>query len=494
MTTTSNDVRTPFTRVFLIEDRAGPENVPIYQGESRAMPPSWAFGALTPIRRPSRNQYGQFEIYDVTRAEQGLPTMTVDARYSYALSEYLRLAKRGCANDVQVHMGSCKNPSDFSGGWEKIAVLEAGYISNWSLDGFGAMTRGDDKPINETVPFEGLDFYEIVPITFAEVAASDVVREIVDIIIADSPACGACGIASDGCQVFVAVQKGAGASPGLPNQVIASRDGGATIIESDITTLATNLDPSALALIGTVIAVVSNADQALHYAPLADIIAGTATWTRVPDGIIAAGAPNDIFSPNGTEAFVVGDAGYIYHSNDVTAGATLQYSTGTAFKAVHGLDNLRLVAVGVANHIAATSNGGATWTELTGPAVGVDLTSVFMRSKLEWFVGAANGKAYYTRDGGASWKEKAGLNSPSSVTDIFFPTPTVGFMATIKAGAGKILRSINGGHSWYTLPEGLGSIPTNQKINAIAACGENVNILYAGGLGASTDGIIVKGE
>ena len=50
------------------------------------------------------------------------------------------------------------------------------------------------------------------------------------------------------------------------------------------------------------------------------------------------------------------------------------------------------------------------------------------------------------------------------------------------------------GSPWYVMPEeGGGTLADNDRINAIAACGENVNIMYAGGLGANaTDGFLVK--
>jgi photosystem II stability/assembly factor-like uncharacterized protein len=60
--------------------------------------------------------------------------------------------------------------------------------------------------------------------------------------------------------------------------------------------------------------------------------------------------------------------------------------------------------------------------------------------------------------------------------------------------AGRVLRTVDGGQSWYVLPEGAGTIPANDTINAIAACGEDVNVVYTGGLADNaTDGILVKG-
>jgi len=66
---------------------------------------------------------------------------------------------------------------------------------------------------------------------------------------------------------------------------------------------------------------------------------------------------------------------------------------------------------------------------------------------------------------------------------------------TVAGPSGKILRTIDGGHSWYVLPEsGAGSIPANEAINVVAPCKENVNLVFGGGLEATTVGIIVKAE
>ena len=66
-------------------------------------------------------------------------------------------------------------------------------------------------------------------------------------------------------------------------------------------------------------------------------------------------------------------------------------------------------------------------------------------------------------------------------------------MSHTLSGAGRVLRTIDGGNSWYVLPEGTGSIPTNSRINALDACGEDVNIAYAAGEAvAAGDGIILR--
>lgn len=488
------------SRLWIIENRAGPANVPAYAGLGRAGQPAWSQGDVTVIRNPSPTQYGQFVVAGKVIGEQGNPELPVMVRYTDTISTLLKMVRKGCDADLQVHMGSCQQPTDFERGWDKILVLEGGRPTSWGLDGdLGALDTGDRAVVNEEVPFTGLDMYEIVPMTFAELGAATVVQEINDISICDAVSCGACGLSSDGCQVFFALQDATPGSPGLPPRIVGSRDGGSTLVIRSITSHAVNVDATALACAGTRIVVVSpGSGEGIHYADITAFLNSTETWTKVQTGLtLPTGAPRDLFVLNSANIWIVGAGGYIYKSTDITAGVVAQ-SAGSAttqpLNAIHGADALNLVAVGDSNAVVRTTNGGVTWAAVTGPAVGVVLNTVWVRSKDEWFVGAANGNLYYTRDGGTTWTLKAFSGSGAgAVNDIVFSTPTVGYMAHNTAAlVGRILRTINGGQSWYVMPEGTGNIPTNQRINALSPCADP-NIVYGGGLGATTDGIIVKG-
>lgn len=494
-------VRSPFSRVFSIEDRAGPANVPVYEGQARAMGPAWAFGDRTPIREPDPDRYGAFRIVDAIKAERGLPSLSLENRYQYTVSEFLRMARRGCPIDIQVHFGKCQDPRDFNGGWEKVLVLEGADFSNFSTNELGALEQGEDAVVNETVDFNALDMFEITQISFAELAGTEIIGEVVAVSICDSVTCGECGLPSTGCDRFFAITITQTGSPGLPAELIYSQDGGTTIGETTVTTLGATEDPSDMACVGTNLAIVSNDSCSIHYADITDIIDGTETWTEIATGLTCPnGEPNAIFSRGSRFTWIVGDGGYIYFSNDITAGVTTTQDAGVAttedLQDIHGVDDLNLVAVGDNNAVVRTQNGGTTWESITGPAVGIVLNTVWMRTDEEWFVGAANGRLYYTRNGGTSWTEKAFPGSgDGQVRDVQFATPTVGAMAhDTSLVVGRILRTIDGGQSWYVLPEGTGAIPTNDRINSIAVCGEDVNRIYGGGLaGDAVDGFLVKG-
>lgn len=487
------------TRLFLIEDRANPDNTPSYESLARALGLSWAQGDITPIRVPDPEQYGKFVTVDTIRGQQGLPTISIENRLTRDLSTLLGLVRKGCAFDVQLHAGACEDPRDFNGGWEKIYVLENAVATSYDTNELGALDADQNVVVNETVPLSGDDWYEIKRIVGSEIGASQIVQQIVGVVICDSRQCGECGISSNGCEKIFAVTMSAGGSPGLPAEVIFSPDGGATMDETTITTIGATEDPTGIACSGIYLVVISNESLSLHYAPLADILAGTETWAEVATGFVAAKGPNAIFSLGSVFNWIVGNGGYIYFSDDITSGVSVQSAGSQTIENladIHGSDEFNLVAVGANNAVVFTNDGGVNWASITGPAPGVALTAVFVKSDQIWLVGTADGRLFFTQDGGVNWEEKAFSGSGSgSVNDIQFSTPTIGYMATSTvAVAGRVYRTIDGGFSWYILPEAAGiSLPVSDSINVLAACSENPNLVFAGGLGANAvDGILLK--
>lgn len=489
------------TRVFFAEGGAGPGNQFLYKGLGRAQAVADGQGALTAVRLPSDRQYRQFITVDRYRGQKPLPTLGVQFRDTHDLSDVWRTIRKGCEVDIQIHTGQCSDPTDFQS-FTKIIVLERALSTGYTTSELGAWDANQELIVDETTPWEGLDAYEIGNILPGETAASEIVQECVDVAICDSVSCGACGLPSDGCQVVFILQRANAGSPGSPAKIIFTSDGGGTWDVTTITTLPANVDPTALACVGENLVVISNADNSIHYAPLADIVNGDETWTKVTTGLVAMHAPNAIYSSGRAFTWLVGDGGYVYFSSDITAGVTLVQSSGGQttqdLKAIHAFDDLHLVAVGASNAVLVTSDGGAAWAAVTGPDVGVQLNTVWMRTAYEWIVGANDGTLWYTRDAGVHW---SALPFPGTgagkVTDIQFASNLVGYMAhTDATPKGYILRTIDGGATWYRLPgkANVGVVfPTNAGLNAIAACRDDVNVVFAAGVKtADGDGIAIK--
>jgi photosystem II stability/assembly factor-like uncharacterized protein len=466
----------------------------------KAGSPEWSLGDVTNEYAPNPDNYGTFDVIGKIIGEPGNPTLPVTAYYPPAKeSMLLRLARLGCDHDLQVHMGDCTDPQDFNRGWTKILTLTAARPTSWGTTDMGALMPGERASVMEEVPFTGETIYEILQIAFGAKAAAQIVQEVIDVVICDRVTCGSCGIPSDGCSIIFALTLSNAGSPGLAAEIIFTDDGGATFDDTNITTLSPSENPNAFACIGVNLVVISEDSESLHYAPIADILAGVETWAEVTTGFVATKGPLAMISLSPRHTWIVGEGGYVYFTDDPTAGVEVQdagSATAQDLNAIHGIDTDNLVAVGASNAVILTRDGGATWTAITGPDAGVVLTSVWMHGTDEWFIGTAGGKLWYTQDAGDTWTQKTFPGSGAgAVRDIKFSSAAVGYMSHDTATpAGRILRTVSGGNSWYVAPEGNTAIPANDKINALAVCEDNVNLVWGGGLGDNaTDGFLVVG-
>jgi hypothetical protein len=187
-TPTKND----FSRVFIIENQAGPANVPDYQGQTIGEGIDWSLGDTSPIQIPNPNRYGDFIEVGQIAAEKERPTTSLRGRYPTSLSDMLRVARQGCPFDAQIHIGTCQNPQDFDGGWDKIVVYEGAKYSSYSTDELGALESGDRAAVGETGDLSATDLYEIVRMGFVERGGDIVSTEIIGIVVCDTVSCGDC--------------------------------------------------------------------------------------------------------------------------------------------------------------------------------------------------------------------------------------------------------------------------------------------------------------
>lgn len=498
---TSTFVQTSdLSRVWITRFSAGPSNRPDYEGLARADVPTLPLGDITPIFVPDSDRYGKFVVAGKVRGDRGLPTLGIMWRNALDKVSVLdRIVNLGCEHDIQIHMGECQDPQDFNFGWERVLVLERVLPTQWTTSQLGALQASDRAVVDEEVAFSGEEIYHIYRIQFAEEAVTQVVQEVIKAVICDEITCGNCGLPSTGCDVALFLTLSNAGSPGLPAEVIFTQDGGTIYGDTLIDTLAAAEDPNDMACIGINLVVISEDSESIHYAPLADVLAGTEVWIEITTGFVVTNGPLAMHSQSPRHTWIVGENGYVYFTTDPTAGVTVQdagVATIQDLNAVHAFDTLNIVAVGASNAVIVSRNGGDTWAPLVGPNPGVILNTVWLRGINEWLVGDAGGQLWYTVDGGVSWTEKLFPGSGAGVVrDIRFANGTVGYMAHDTAAiAGLILRTIDGGFSWYIAPEGNTSIPANDRINSVAPCLANPNILFAGGLADDAlDGIIVKG-
>jgi photosystem II stability/assembly factor-like uncharacterized protein len=494
--------KTGLSRVFLIEGRARPDHVPSYESCLRADSLSKPFGDVERIECPDPNRPGKYIEVGTIQAGEERATLTLEGRYALDLkSELLRLARKGCALDVSLHFGDCVDLSDFNN-FSKILVLEDVNITTYDTEPLGSLQSSDEAAVNESVEISAKTVYEITPLSFAERAGDVVTNEVVDVVICDDVSCGDCEDESDGCQKIYAITLAAGGSPGTPPDVVFSVDGGATWAAHDIDSMSAEEDPDANACLGGNLVIVSNETGSLHYALLSEFESAVdPDFTEVTTGFVTGGEPNDIFSVSG-KAFIVGDGGYIYATEDATAGVDVLdagVAAATAnLNSVHALSKLFAVAAGDAGTVVFTENG-TQWTAAATEPVGVavDINVIRAKTSREWWVGTSDGRLFYTLDQGTTWTEKSFSGSGSgAVHDLVIVTDTLFYMThATTTPRGRLFASFNGGQSWTILPQGVGVLPLSDRFNALAACQFEPDLLVAVGLADNgTDGIIVVGN
>jgi photosystem II stability/assembly factor-like uncharacterized protein len=501
MASTPNPLQAAYTRVFIVEGRARADHEPEYFSCLRMTSLTQGFGDIERIECPDPLQYGQFIEVGKIRGATERPTTTLEGRYGVdELSTLARLARKGCAFDVHLHMGTCQDPSSFNV-FEKAVVLEDVNITNFSTEDLGALASGDNAVVNESVDISGADFYEVRPMTVTEQAGAAVLNEVLAVTICDQVACGECETESGGCEKIFATTKAAGGSPATVPDLLFSLDGGATWISHDIDAYSSAEDGDAVFCLGDYLAIVSYAGDNLAYVLKADLNTYTdPAFTAVATGFVAAGSPTAAWS-SGARAYIVGDGGYVYMTSDPTAGVTVQ-DAGSAtvenLADVHGISDDFVVAVGNNGAVIYTEDGalwGVTTSRPTGP--GVHLTCVWVKGESEWLVGADDGTLWYTFDKGVTWTEKTFSGSGAGVVrDIAFASDAIGFMShSTAAPAGRLFRTYDGGYSWVLVPEVSGAMPANDYIGALAACTEDANFVVGVGLADdATDGFVVVGS
>lgn len=482
-----------FSRVFLIKGQARGDHAPEFQSCLVAGTVEQAFGDIEKIECPDPDLYGGFIDIGQIRGSEERPSTSLTGRYASDIaSELLKIAKLKKAADVQVHFGESEDPGNFNA-FTKAVVLEQAFLTNVGVDELGTLESGGQAVVNENTDISALNWYEILPLKFSERAGTVVTVELVDIVLADKV-----DENSDGCNKLYATTVTAAGSGGTPADCVYSLDNGITWYAEDIDGLSTN-DADAIAAIGDYIVVFSNAGGALFYIDK-DELDGTGAegaWATTTTGIVASGEPNDAWSV-GTKAFVVGDAGYIYSTEDATAGLTVLdagVATSSNLTSVHALSKTEAIAGGASGALVYTLDG-VTWSAAPASPEAASLDAVWMKSATEWWVGTATGNLYYSVDGGNTWSAKTFTGSGSgSITDISFASNSVMYVAhNSTTPRGRLLRSYNGGYNFVVLPEGVGSLPLSDAINAIATCKWDVNFVAAVGLGDDgSDGFVLRG-
>ena len=488
-------------RVWTIKWRAGPSREPLYHGQGMAGSPDWGQGDVTKIEQPSDTQYNQWDEIASFQASPDRPTLTLSVYEHSGRSDIMELIRIRCPFDIQVHMGLCEDPRDFDHGWQKVRVLEDASATGYSATDHGALEGGSQDKITEEMPTSARWIYDVLQMRYQSVAANEVGEEVIAVDVCDRITCGDCeGVdPSDGCLKVFAVTNSAGSSPGLLPQVIITTDqfGTNDIIERWVTTFTLGDNASDAACVGSNFVVITSDGEEIHYAPTADMIDEDETWTQVTTGIVAGAGPNAIWNYSPLFSFIAGLGGYIYLMKNPSDGLTVLDAASIVtddLNDIEGWDAENVAAVGDAGAFVY-SQDGTNFEAGTAPVGPTDLYALAYRNKSEIWVGGDDGILYVTTDYGAHWTTKALPGAGTQVDKILWLTESVGFVAVRTAAPlGIILRTINGGYTWYIVPEGANqAVPVADGFNDMAGCEKEANRLFIGGLGGdAADGILLK--
>lgn len=481
-------------RIFVQPDGSSPANPYTYVGCMSIGGIQEDLGTGEPIYCPSSEVAGAFDIVDTTSPPPALPTTDFTQHMNRNLTDFWwDLRKRKCEFNFKIKGSNCARPDD-PDDFQSQIIVRRSKLTAFNTGAFNGLA--EDAAIDLTGTLQLLGFDRLLPVTFGEVADSSVFAEALDGIYADKIQCGNCGEQSDGCQKAYVLTSAIAASPSLSSQITYTLDGGNTWAYDDITSLATQIG-NALAQVGTRIVVVSEADEAHHYKQQSTIDAGTAgSWTAVTGGYVAAKGPQAIWSKSPSETYVAAEGGYVYFMANPASAVTV-LSDGSA--TVQDLNDIRgkgrtIVAVGDSNAVIVSYNGGATWSLVTGPAVGIALNTVEVINDLIWFVGAANGNSYYTTNAGVTWVENTPDSAITVINSIRFVDDIVGYMVVQLSGSVRVYRTADNGNSWHFDGSYVGGVPTAANYNFVTPCPNNYNTVLVGGLAAvGTDGILALG-
>ena len=204
-----------------------------------------------------------------------------------------------------------------------------------------------------------------------------------------------------------------------------------------------------------------------------------ASWTLVVVGATAneaASGPNALFAIDGSHIWLCTDDGNVFFSGDggetwADQGALVP-SGGNALNCINFADEEAGYAVGDADTVIYTSNGGDTWIAGTATGLGVNLTAVVCFSPYRAIVGSAiivGGALVMTFDQTATWAHRTFVgHTVEAVAAISFYNELRGALVSNVGAVGSLHMTIDGGATWYEVV-----MPTNTGLNDIDMCDMN---------------------
>ncbi len=498
-------------RIFIQYGGPSPLNVPKYAGQDAQYMTITGVGApesgeTDPIWVPDPSTPKGYRLVGRSVSAPDLPSATLTMYEKHgALPKQLGVI--GCSFNLYEPTGNCKDLSDFLSGWtDYVLIYEFAKVTDKNL---GDRTGFDsDDAVSDELTLTLSDIYPIGALGFGDNATTMVDLEVIDVVYGSKRQCGECGPEDDGTRRAYAVVKSSGSgSPGLPSEVVYTVDGGANWTQTNVSTMSATEDPQAIEVVGKYLVVLSRTASSAtvggyHIAEIDSDTGIPGTWTKVTAGFVANKQPNDICVASPREIYICADGGYIYKATDIAAGVTVLSAAAATTQNLARIACLdeTIVAVGASGSVVKSTNRGLTFAATSAPSA-ANLQALAIVDNKKFLVGTATGYLYYTLNAGSTWTEKPFSGSGAGqVYDLVCATSSVLFMSHSTATpAGRIFSSWDGGQSWTNSSPRILNVPTNQRINRIAVptggagAMAAANTVLAGGLSATTDGILLLG-
>ncbi len=325
-----------------------------------------------------------------------------------------------------------------------------------------------------------------------------------DIAICGEEQCaGKCGISVvELCQNLVAAGDTLAGSPTGSAEVIVTSTSGATWTETATDPFASDEIVAAVVCFQldkdtNRIVVARGTTDAANPAEIAYSDDDGATWTNVNVGTTNGQfAPHNgsLFDLNRNNIWFTTDDGFVYYSSDAGESWIAQEEgviTSDEINAIVFVDDNEGMFAGNTNIIARTSDGGLTWSAVTGPAAqaAINIFSVETSSSDRWWLGyETTGELWFTENDGTDWTQRTydGGASQVSIPRIDFVSELHGyFVSNTVTPLGTIYHTVDGGFTWQPL-----TTPTNSGLNSIIGC--DPNLAYAVGELEGGTAMIVK--
>jgi hypothetical protein len=490
-----NTTQTQFRRAFV--QKLSPAESPVFlaftTGEELAMP----IGAIEQVLSPSTERRGQFIVSGTIRSAPDLQTHSFSEQINTdAKIVWDQLARIGCGFLYLIVDGRCTLPDNLKNYEYKLTVVNMLGLSAYTpIDGYNPLGEAATEPalVSGEMTYGGLNnFKQYAQLYGGEKGASTIVGAIVDLMYNDRAICeGDCGPGSDGESIIYGLAAAVTGSLANIAQFVVTRnknDFASYAIGSTAGEVVTAFD-----MLGSTLIILAGTTTPKHYTASTTTIndGGTPVFTPFTTGWVASKQGLDIWTKNPQLAFIAGAGGYIYKMIDPSAVTVLSAGAQTTqnLLKVHGAGNV-VVFVGASNAVVLTRNNGATFTTLTGPAVGEDLTALLCLSESLWFVGTSTGKLFFYD--GKNWTQKLIEDAtPTRINDIQSDGIMV-YVSYNSAASAGVAWSPTRGSVFFATGSRINNLPTANTYGPIAIPQDSDTVIAIGGDKATGgDGILV---